>query len=268
MNRVAVLIVALVALLSCAACQGNSHPGSPSATRAVPTVPPGYELPEGMRWLGVGQVVLAVPRSWGRANSECLPGEAPYVYFDGAQCPHVQVPDNGPDAVRLQTDRAHRISSVGLGRADWAARSYYFDESARDREDPRVTGNSGCAPYAAKQANRIKWDCFDTFTLDESDVGVMVRVYVEGPRSTAFDKAELEVLRFRRSIKVLPEGYTTVPYVDYGVSAKTALRVLKTAGLTAQMPDVNFPYYITGTEPAAGEIVATGSRIDLMIGDG
>ena len=43
---------------------------------------------------------------------------------------------------------------------------------------------------------------------------------------------------------------------------------LARASLCGQPPDVDFPHYVIGTEPAAGSIVERGTRVTLLIGDG
>lgn len=63
-------------------------------------------------------------------------------------------------------------------------------------------------------------------------------------------------------------GSTKVPTITFGTSVDEAMAQLERAGLCGQAPDVDFPHYVTGTEPAAGSVVARGSRVALLIGDG
>jgi hypothetical protein len=73
---------------------------------------------------------------------------------------------------------------------------------------------------------------------------------------------------FRESLRILPVGYTTVPFVEYGVSVDHAQQLLAASGLRSESPDVDFPHYATGTEPPAGTVVALDDVVMLTIGDG
>jgi hypothetical protein len=64
------------------------------------------------------------------------------------------------------------------------------------------------------------------------------------------------------------EGRTTVPPMDYGTNAGKAVRILEEAGLVAHKPDVDWPYYVTGTVPEAGSPVSFCDVIELIPGDG
>jgi PASTA domain len=63
-------------------------------------------------------------------------------------------------------------------------------------------------------------------------------------------------------------GTTRVPRIKYGSSVDDAMSRLERASLCGQPPDVDFPHYVIGTEPAAGSIVERGTRVTLLIGDG
>ncbi|MGD9959451.1 PASTA domain-containing protein [Nocardioides sp.] len=60
----------------------------------------------------------------------------------------------------------------------------------------------------------------------------------------------------------------TVPPIDYGTSVDDAMETLARAGLCGERPDVDFPYYVTGTDPSAGSTVERGTHITFLIGDG
>ena len=61
---------------------------------------------------------------------------------------------------------------------------------------------------------------------------------------------------------------TTVPVIDYFESVEVAMDLLRDAGLVGRAPQVDFPHYVTGTVPAAGQRVAVGDTVRLTIGDG
>ena len=59
-----------------------------------------------------------------------------------------------------------------------------------------------------------------------------------------------------------------VPTIEAGSSVEEALRVLSGAGLEGCVPQVGFPHYATGTDPAVGTTVSHGTRVTIQIGDG
>ena len=65
-----------------------------------------------------------------------------------------------------------------------------------------------------------------------------------------------------------PAERTTVPRIEYGTSVGQALRILEEAGLRGHEPDVDWPHYVTGTDPDADTEVDVGTRVELEIGDG
>ena len=63
-------------------------------------------------------------------------------------------------------------------------------------------------------------------------------------------------------------GTTTVPAIKYGTSVDDAMAILARAGLCGESPTVNFPHYVTATDPSAGSVVERGTHVTFMIGDG
>jgi hypothetical protein len=88
------------------------------------------------------------------------------------------------------------------------------------------------------------------------------RVTFRGPH------AERELLALLDSATTVPDGWTTVPAVEYGASDAAAVEVLTDAGLVGVPPDVDWPHYVVGTEPSLGSVVAEGSEVALVPGDG
>jgi hypothetical protein len=66
----------------------------------------------------------------------------------------------------------------------------------------------------------------------------------------------------------VPEGWVTVPAISYGASDGEGVRILEDAGLVGVPPDVDWPHYVVGTDPATGSVVAEGSEVALVPGDG
>jgi hypothetical protein len=102
--------------------------------------------------------------------------------------------------------------------------------------------------------------CSQTFAVPAEGVGFVVRVAEGRPGRT--------LTAIRRSLQVLPEDYTTVPFIAYGTSMKVAERQLADAGLVGTSPVVDFPHYFTGTVPVAGSVVPAGAEVEMRIGDG
>ena len=72
----------------------------------------------------------------------------------------------------------------------------------------------------------------------------------------------------RASVTDLPDGWVVVPRFDSDISDDDAVARLARAGLHATAPDVDWPHYVTGTDPVAGTPVPPGTDVDLEIGDG
>ena len=97
--------------------------------------------------------------------------------------------------------------------------------------------------------------------MDVPEAGV--RLDLHGPTGSR------RVLRqVAGSLSRIPEGYTAVPYLGFGESDAQGVAALEAAGLEADLPDVNFPHYVTGTTPTAGTVVPMGSIVEIQIGDG
>jgi hypothetical protein len=88
------------------------------------------------------------------------------------------------------------------------------------------------------------------------------RVTLRGPG------AQRELLALLDSASTAPDGWTTVPAVEYGADDDAAVEVLAEAGLVGVPPDVEWPHYVIGTEPAVGSLIAEGSEVALVPGDG
>jgi hypothetical protein len=120
-------------------------------------------------------------------------------------------------------------------------------------------------------------------TLTVVHGGVACRASTHGPCTLAFavpgedlafrvsyagQDAKAFVEGVRDSAARLPNGWTTVPFIQLGTSVEEALDRLAGAGLRGESPDVDFPHYATGTVPSAGSVVAVGETVEVTIGDG
>jgi hypothetical protein len=70
------------------------------------------------------------------------------------------------------------------------------------------------------------------------------------------------------SIRPIPAGHVSVPPVPTGVSMEIADSLLTDLGLTVDTPSPSPAFYVTGTMPAAGEVVRDGTTVRVTVGDG
>lgn len=96
--------------------------------------------------------------------------------------------------------------------------------------------------------------------VGEGDRGF--RITYRGPHP----RKQLEALL--DSTTTVAQGWVTVPAITYGASDGEGVRILEDTGLVGVPPDVDWPHYVVGTEPATGSVVAEGSEVALLPGDG
>ena len=245
------LMAALTAVLLLTACGSGTSVGqgtsassgtTPAVTSAGGTV---LQPPAGRRWVGIGDVVVAVPERWGTETQPCAEPDGDTVFFIG---PSSAVLD-------CATVPTVHVSSLTIASADSGAVSLgrRVDLGA-EVNDLRIS-HSGIACRAA-----LTGPCTLTFVVSGSDAAF--HVIYRGADAEAFVDGVF------RSVTRLPSGQTTVPLIDYGTSVVEAEKQLIEAGLVGHAPDVNFPHYATGTNPPAGTVVEVGQLVELTIGDG
>jgi hypothetical protein len=242
-------VAAAVAVLALAACSDPATPtqGTPPAS---PVSPPGQwtpaapEPPDGFRWVGVDELVVAVPVAWETQIEPCAPPDGDVVHFVGrasAQLDCETVPTRGVSSLS--------IAPAGSGGAIPLGRS--VDLGIEIDGTHVTTSDVTCRTSSVGP-------CSLTFLA----AGTAFRVHYRGPEPQAF------VAAVRDSLTRLPAGLTTVPFFDYGTAVDDAQQQLSTVGLEGRSPEVDWPHYATGTEPVAGSVVPEGSTVDLRIGDG
>ena len=199
--------------------------------------------PKGMRWVGMHDVVVAVPEDWGTATQPCQAPAGDTVAFLGTDylvmdCAYY--PTRGVSSVSIA---ATKTGAIPLGR----------------RTDLLAVTNGLRGLHSGVVCERTE-PCETTFLVRGS--GAVFQAVGQGPDGRAL------VESIRDSVTRLPDGLSTVPFIEYGRSLEEAQGQLSAAGLTAQVPDVDFPYYVTGTVPPAGSVVEEGTEVQLEIGDG
>jgi hypothetical protein len=72
------------------------------------------------------------------------------------------------------------------------------------------------------------------------------------------------VQEVRDSLRVLPEGFTTVPAIDFGSTSSVASLALTDAGLKPRTPTPDVNLEVVATDPAAGSVVRLGAVVTLL----
>jgi hypothetical protein len=248
MRMTAAALMVLVVAACTDTSTGSSSPPAPPTPLSPASAPTGASplaAPRGMRWVGVNDVVVAVPRRWDTVSEPCARPDGDTVVFLGASSLVVRcatVPTRGVSSLTV-TGSYHGVPAVGR-RVDIGA-----DLNGVHLLHSPVTCRAGSSR-----------ECTLALVVPGSDARFEVRV--TGPKARAM------VERIRDSVTHLPAGLTTVPLVEYGMSVDKAKEQLADAGLVGWSPDVNFPHYATGTNPSPGTVVEVGTEVQLTIGDG
>jgi hypothetical protein len=234
--------VALVALLALATAVGGCGGPAPDAEVAPPAS--GMPAPpEGMRWQGVNGVVVAVPGGWRTDTDPCGSPDGDTVRFLGPDEPPRWCPGGGT------------VSSVSSLVVAPAARHL----PQLGRLDQRIARRGLQVRHGGVRCRASSLGpCTFVFAVPDAAFAVSYR----GPDPQDFVGA------MRDSVTRVPDGWTTVPPIRYGISVERAKNQLARAGLTGRSPEVDFPHYATGSRPEPGTVVPDGAEVALTIGDG
>ena len=246
----------LVAALSASCSDGPSEPGpeprrggsSPSAPTGAPALAAAPEMdaaPAGFRWVGMNDVVVAVPEGWGTQTEACASPDGDTVHFVGQSSLVMDCASIPTYRVSSLTVAAISSGAIPLGRkVDLAA----------DVEGLRVLHSGTSCRTSAHGPCRL------TFAAPGADV--VFQVHYLGPRPRPFVADVLD------SVRRLPSDLVTVPFFDYGTSVEDVEGLLSDAGLTAVVQELEGPHYATGTRPPAGTVVPVGEEVVVTVGDG
>ena len=234
----------VVALLVLAACGETSQVQVQPEARSAPSVP-APQPPAGTRLIGLGRAVVAVPQAWGMQETHCGQPTQDTVYFAEGSARSCLVNQTG-------------IASLAIARVDSSTLGKVTRTAAASRKVNGVIVLSSAVVCETSQSR----GCAVSLVVPSEKAMFTLRV----PRGQVARGAPLA--EFRESLRILPVGYTTVPFVEYGVSVDHAQQLLAASGLRSESPDVDFPHYATGTEPPAGTVVAFDDVVMLTIGDG
>lgn len=199
--------------------------------------------PEGMRLVGLGRVVVAVPTSWQRQVTSCgSPLSDEVVFFEGDRksCP------------LLEVGRHPAVQVLDVTSDD----GMFF--ARRARSESTINGLDVL----------LAFPCHPDIQCKGVPRGQVLYVPSEGVvfHVTGLPMGSDRLGDIIHSIQLLPEGYTTVPYIEPGTYNFDAGEQLTDVGFAIDpivgLMDEGTP--ISGTEPEAGSVVRTGTRITLL----
>lgn len=205
--------------------------------------------PAGQRLVGLGHVAVAVPAGWGTNQLDgCGRPVAATVWFELED----RALDFGCDLV------LHQVPSVTFTTLDTEVGQEAVRATKTSMGDGLVyRGTFACPPAA---------DC--TFSPAEAPQYLVVpsenvAIVLSGP-----ERAQGALSRVADSIEVLPDGWTTVPFVEGSYVAEWA-SALTEAGLKAGSASNCGPNDLcqavprVNPRPAVGAVVEVGSVVDL-----
>ena len=219
---------------------GKPSPDKPSQnlTSDVPIAP------EGTRFVGIGQVVVAVPKSW--------------TVRDGEDCP-----------LSAETQQWSGLR-LGTPCASDEVKSVVTFETGTSRYEPLIQERGmNAKTINGIEVSRGDFICPPTTTCTMPDAMVLTIPSMDVTISWLGGVlGQSPVAEMANSLQLLPEGYTTVPYVT-GSSVGGAMQDIKGAGLVSgQDPtsfDVDANQKVFGSQPEPGSLVEVGSTVTLIV---
>ena len=264
MRHAAGAVVATIAVVSAGAFVLDDDEGTgrdPAyVDRDAQPAPPPTAAP-GTRLVGLGSVVVEVPQEWVVAENGCArdtgvvfrypdtPEEVAVLTSDCRPFPH-----DKPSASLTLGDTTSP-TGVQTVQASAASRTLDIGGLSVTQTSWHHKAPDFCSPGggAGEACELLFWaPAEDTY----------FHLFVRGPG------ARETVLAVRDSIQVLPEGYTTVPFIKQWTEDADAARTVEEAGLEARLPSVDWPHSVMATDPPAGSVIEVGGTVQLIPGDG
>ena len=202
--------------------------------------------PAGTRYVGIGQVVVAVPEGWADGAASCNSPVRNTAFFPWPQdCV-------GP----FRSVSSVAISAVPMN--DGFAGGMTPDESVGGHRVVARPNPAMCMVGTGPEA------CLQSFGVPDLHAYFSVRVPRDEPE--ALDQVEA----IRDSLTVLPDGQTAVPFLSAG-SLDDWRAALQDAGLGVRVdhhscpPTGNCVGGVVSTTPAPGNVVRTGSIVTIDV---
>jgi hypothetical protein len=198
--------------------------------------------PDGMRLVGKGSVVIAVPESWSTGATRCGEPVEPTVWF--------------PEEVDIDCPSPPRepVPQLRIGELSSPLGSRLFESSTPTTS--RLPDGTEIVETPVLCMDSFPESCTLIVTVPSEDTYFILNI----PDRKQGDFAQ----SVRDSLQELPEGFTTVPAVPAGTMRKEAETLIEEAGLeaTTRLPDVNIE--VAASDPAAGSVARVGSVVTLL----
>ena len=200
---------------------------------------------EGMRLVGMGRVVVAVPSSWGTEQTRCGQPTEDTVYFN----------TNGRDCLVDQSDISSLLlTSLDSGNGQEITRGLALTAQTLNGVD--VLMGDSCPPNAA-----CKYPFGTVLVVPSADVAMRI----SGP----MDEEPL-FKQIVDSVQLLSDGYTTVPYVVGRPNGPVGNQLLG-LGLVPDLVDIgpgrSGRATVTSTSPEAGSVLHVGETVQVSVNE-
>jgi heat shock protein HslJ len=241
-RRVTALSAASVALVlgGTAVVQQAIAGGDGGTSHSRVAAPP--SAPDGMRLVGRGGAVAAVPESWTQDQNDCTTSGTGNVYFP-------PVPPRSCHAPNLSSPESMQ-PTLGISELTLSA-------DALDKFEP-LEGSAGAVAEAGLCLESRPTSCSQRIAVPSEGVLFTLTWWRAGD-------SEATVAQVRESLQLLPEGYAAVPFVEPGTMRSVAEGMVESAGLKPAVSAADVDVPVIGTEPAAGSVVRAPSEVTLLL---
>jgi len=203
--------------------------------------------PPGTRYVGMGQVAVAVPSGWNDGAAPCNSPIRNTVYFPWPQgC----------------GSSFHSVSSVAVSAAPRRGGLVGSPTRAGSIGGYQVVESPALCTGGTGPESCLQW-----FGVPDLHVFFLVRV----PRDEAGALRQVEAIR--SSLTLLPDGHTAVPFVTPGSPLPEWRSAVQDAGFVVRvrhhdcLPPGNCAPGVVSTIPAAGRVAASGSTVTIDVQD-
>lgn len=222
--------------------------------------------PDGTRWVGMGRVVVAVPDWWTTGETRCLAPVEDTVYFDSSAIADCDDPPS-PSLIR-------EVSALAVldGTRSYGEFQIRGMRSIAEVDGHEVLELDGCDRW-------FKGVCRRLFAVPSE--GVVFAVTIAEEEDGSYEE-------IRDSLRILPDGQTTVPLEigsgwtpTWGAEPDTTavlVRSLEDAGLNVEVetfvrPEgadtldyANFPKgSLLGVSPELGSVIDVGGTVTVTV---
>jgi hypothetical protein len=228
--------------------------GKPAEQRTADVHPTTPTAPDGMRLVGMSGVAVAVPDSWVTAENGCA-RETGVVW---------RYPDNldaSSSGNCPEPPSSGYWASLGVGDLNSVEGRHLSPEMTIDGEPVQgaaVREGSGSDDYQAPQycgpvpGSAIE-SCSLLFGVPSRGVFFSLKLRDEN--------AQRQLDAIRGSLQLLPDGYTTVPFIQPGTLLSEAEAMIEAAGLQSASNALGVDEPVEISDPLAGSVVRVGDLV-------